>query len=661
MLLYSNDLLNSELKYLQLLSQTYKTIGEASTEIINLTAIMNLPKGTEHFVSDVHGEYDVFTHIIKNASGSIKRKIDSCFQDDISKEEKDLLATIIYYPTEKLSELSSKGVCDEEWYRTILSRLVVVCRVVTSKYTRSKVRKALSEEFRYVIDELIYTDNFEVDKKEYFDNILDTIIEIDRADAFIKTLSHLIQDMIIDKLHIIGDIFDRGTGAHLVMEYLCSHHNVDIQWGNHDIVWMAAALGHSASIANVIRNSIRYNNFTCLEEGYGINIRPLAVFALETYRYDPCEFFAPKMEKGASYDKIERSNRETAIKVHKAITIIQLKLEGQIIKNCPEFKMEDRALLDKIDVANGTVTIEGKEHKLNDTSFPTIDFDNPYKLTQEEALVVEQLRLSFMHSKLLSKHVEFLFKKGGMYRIYNNNLLYHGCIPFDESGSFAVFELDGKEYSGKSYLDLCDKMCRLGGYGKGKEKEFGLDFMWFLWCGQLSPLNGKSKMTTFERAFISDKETWEEPKDWYYENIKNRTTAEMILREFGISERCSYIVNGHVPIKINKGESPIKAGGKLLIIDGGISKAYKEVTGISGYTLVSNSYQLVLSEHELFNGVETVIKNNNDMHSKNIVVEDYQKRITIASTDKGIVISKKIDDLKMLLQAYRTGLIKQSG
>ncbi len=657
--MFTQEKVEKELKYLKLLSQSYPTIQSASTEIINLSAILNLPKGTEHFISDIHGEYEVFLHIVKNASGSIKRKIENFFGETIETDEKELLSTIIYYPSEKLAEQKSKGLCTDKWYKNILLQLVMICRVVTSKYTRSKVRKALPKDFRYIIDELMYTDNYEVNKQEYFDNILTTIIDIGRADSFVIELCTLIQNMIIDRLHIIGDIFDRGNGAHLVMEHLCNTENIDIQWGNHDIVWMAASLGHRAAIANVIRNSIRYNNFSCLEEGYGLNIRPLAVFAIKEYKDDDCAGFKPKYDKDSLPKSIEISNMELATKVHKAITIIQLKLEGQIILKRPEFEMEDRLLLNKIDVEKGTVEIDGKEFELNDVNFPTVDFNDPYKLTQEEDLVMQQLENSFLNNKLLEKHVNFLFKKGSMYRIHDNNLLYHGCIPMGEDGSFALFKYKGEEYSGKAYLDLCDKICKQAGYGRGEDKIFGLDFMWFLWCGGHSPLNGKIKMATFERALVNDEQTWQEDKDPYYENIKNRTAVELILREFGITARCSHIVNGHVPVEIIKGESPIKAGGKLLVIDGGISKAYQKVTGISGYTLVSNSYQLLISEHHPFKGINAVIEENNDMHSQNIIVENYKQRITIADTDRGVGIVKKIEDLKMLLYAYVNGMIEQ--
>lgn len=659
--MFTQEHLASEKKYLELLSQGYPTIQSASTEIINLSAILNLPKGTEHFISDIHGEYEVFTHIIKNASGSIKRKINSCFGSTISMADKDELATIIYYPEEKISQRKTLGQADHDWYRIILVRLVMVCRVATSKYTRSKVRKCLSSDFRYIIDELMYTDNFEVNKQEYFDNILNTIIDINRADQFICELASLLQTTIVDKLHIIGDIFDRGSGAHLIMDDLVNHHNVDIQWGNHDIVWMGASLGHRACIANVIRNSIRYNNFDSLEDGYGINIRPLAIFAMEQYRDDPCTFFKPKVGDEISLDKFEENTIDLAGKVHKAITIIQLKLEGQIIANHPEFAMESRQQLGTINWTDGTISIDGVTHQINDLNLPTVDKENPYTLTDAELMVMEQLELSFKHSHRLKNHVNFLFKKGSMYRVYNDNLMYHGCVPMTESGEFASLTLNGVSYSGKALLDQCDKICRIGAFGSGEQKTFGLDFMWYLWCGPLSPLNGKQKMTTFERAFINDQTTWDEVKDPYYSHVEQKEIAEKILELFDTNNQSSHIVNGHVPVKIKKGESPIKADGKLLIIDGGISKAYLHVTGISGYTLISNSYQLLISEHQPFTGVASVIANNDDMHSKNILVENYPTRITIANTDKGREIQRKITDLKMLLESYRTGIIKQQG
>ncbi len=645
------------LKYLELLAQSYPTIQTASTEIINLRAILNLPKGTEHFISDIHGEYEVFTHILKNASGSIKRKIDECFGDTVLDEEKKLLATIIYYPEKKLASICAQGLNTREWYHTILERLIMVCRVATSKYTRSKVRKALPVDFQYIIDELMYTDNFETNKQEYFANILETIIDIDRADEFIIKISQLVQRMVIDKLHIIGDIFDRGPGAHFIMDDLCKHHNVDFQWGNHDILWMGAACGQLACIANVIRNCIRYGNFDTLEDGYGINVRPLAVFAMEQYRNDPCVSFRPKEVENA----LSSHDQEMAAKINKAISIIQFKLEGQVIMRHPEYQMESRLLLDKINWEKGTVVIDGKELPMNDLSMPTVDPANPYQLTPEESELMEGLRLSFLHSEKLQQHTRFLFKKGGMYKIYNDNLMYHGCIPLSEDGGFAGFIVDGVEYSGQSLLDYCDRICRRGIYSTGQDQREGQDFMWFLWCGPMSPLNGKDKMTTFERCFIDDQSCWEEHKDWYYSYINTRATAEMILREFGITAKRAHIVNGHVPVKIKKGESPVKAGGKLLIIDGGISKAYQPVTGIAGYTLVSNSHELVLSEHQPFTSLDAIIQENQDMHSKNISIEVFPQRVKIRDTDEGRTISAKIVELENLLDAYRRGVIKQKG
>ncbi len=659
--MYNQENLFKQKKYLQLLSQSYTSIQAACTEIINLSAILNLPKGTEHFISDLHGEYEIFTHIVKNASGSIKRKIDTCFEDSISEQEKKLLSTIIYYPQEKLAYLKASGFCTKEWYTKTLMQLVLICRVVTSKYTRSKVRKTLSEDFIYIIDELLYTDNFEINKQEYFSKIINTIIDIDRADHFIIEISNLLQKLVVDRLHIIGDIYDRGFGAHLILEDLMRHNNVDFQWGNHDVVWMAASHGHTASIANVVRNSIRYNNFNSLEEGYGINVRPLAVFAMQQYADDECENFMPKILGENEHEtSIDKKNALLTAKINKAITIIQLKLEGQIIKNRPEFNMQDRLLLDKINTELKTVVIDGKTYDVCDCKLPTVNENDVYALTAEEKSVMKQLKLSFMHSKLLQKHVNFLYKNGGIYKICNSNLLYHGCIPMNEDGSFTKFNSKNGQYYGKNLLSLSDKLCRSAQHATGEERDFGLDFMWYLWCGPVSPLNGKKKMTTFERTFIKDKSTWQEPKDPYYSHITLSKTADRILNEFGMNIDCSHIVNGHVPVNIKKGESPIKAGGKVLIIDGGIAKAYQEVTGISGYTLISNSYQLLISEHYPFKGVEQVIENDDDMHSKNILVEEYNRRMTIADTDVGEAITNKIYDLEQLVEAYKTGLIVQS-
>ncbi len=657
----AQTLTQEQLKYLELLAQSYPNIQAASTEIINLRAILNLPKGTEHFISDIHGEYECFTHILRNASGSIRRKIEESFGEELPTEQKNLLATLVYYPERKLAELRRAHKLTPEWYRDILYQLVTVCRAATSKYTRSKVRKALPADFQYIIDELINTDERNPNRQEYFERIVDTIIEIERAEAFVIALCQLTQRMIVDKLHIIGDIFDRGSGAALILDDLCKHHNVDIQWGNHDVLWMGAAAGQLCCIANVIRNCVRYNNLDTLEESYGINVRPLAVFAMEQYGTDPCSSFFPRHM--AEEDFVPNTHDDMQIaKIHKAITIIQLKLEGQTILAHPEYEMESRLLLDKIDLRRRTVTVDGVQYPMTDCYFPTITPETPYSLTFAEQELMERLQLSFLHSEKLQTHMNFLFKHGGMYKVCNGNLLYHGCVPMTPDGSFAALEVNGCSYQGKALMDYSDKLCRQGAYSKtgSQEQRDGLDFMWFLWCGPKSPLNGKNKMTTFERYFISDKATWTETKDIYYQLSDDPEVAAKILAEFGITSDRARIVNGHVPVKIRKGESPVKAGGKVLIIDGGISKAYQAVTGIAGYTLVSNSHQLFLSEHHPFSGIDSIINHNSDMHSNMVPVDTYPERIKISDTDEGKVIQRKIDDLLLLLQAYRRGIVNQN-
>lgn len=651
-----------QLKYLQLLSQSYPNIQAASTEIINLRAILNLPKGTEHFISDIHGEYEGFTHILRNASGSVRRKIDESFGDTLPEERKNLLATLIYYPERKLADLRRAGQTTPEWYRDILYQLVTVCRAATSKYTRSKVRKAMPVDFQYIIDELMNTDESNPNRQEYFERIVDTIIEIDRSKAFVVALCQLIQRMIIDKLHIIGDIFDRGPNAPMILDDLCRHHNVDIQWGNHDVLWMGAAAGQLCCIANVIRNCVRYDNLDTLEEAYGINVRPLAVFAMEQYGTDPCASFLPKHTTRDGYVPNSHDDLQIA-KIHKAITVIQLKLEGQTILAHPEYEMEGRLLLDKIDLRRHTVTLDGVEYPMKDCYFPTITPGAPYALTFAEQELMERLQLSFIHSEKLQAHMNFLFKHGAMYKVSNINLLYHGCVPMTPEGDFAALTVDGKSYKGRSLMDYSDKLCRQGAYGTAgsEEQKNGLDFMWFLWCGPKSPLNGKNKMATFERYFLDDKDTWVEKKDIYYQLSDDPEVAGRILAEFGITVDYGRIINGHVPVKIKKGESPVKAGGRVLIIDGGISKAYQAVTGIAGYTLVSNSHLLFLSEHHPFPGVDEAINHNSDMHSTMIPVETFPYRIKIKDTDEGKAIQGKIDDLLLLLSAYRQGVISQRG
>lgn len=647
-----------ELRYLRLLARQYPTIQAASTEIINLNAILNLPKGTEHFVSDVHGEYEAFIHVLKNGSGSIKRKIDQIFSDTMTDKEKRTLATLIYYPERKLS-LILKTVDDpDEWYRITLFRLIKVCRVVSSKYTRSKVRKALPQDFSYVIEELLHEQESLENKHDYYRSIINTIISTQRARPFIVALSHLIQRLAIDHLHVIGDIYDRGPGAHIIMDTLMAYHSVDIQWGNHDIVWMGAAAGSEACIANVIRIGLRYSNMTTLEDGYAISMLPLVTFALNTYADDSCFKFRPKYSMEKEYTEYEINLMS---KMHKAITIIQLKLEGQLIMRQPEFEMQDRLLLDKIDYEEGTVCLKGQKYKLNDTCFPTVDPDKPYELSEGEKDVLERLKLSFVNSERLQEQVRFLYSKGSMYLVFNNNLLYHGCIVMDEDGTFSTITLDGKAYKTKAFMDEAERLARQAYFSTEgtPQKQDGLDMMLYLWSGAKSPIFGKDKMSTFERYFIDDASTHTETKNAYYIYRDKEETADRILKEFGLDPETAHILNGHVPVKVSKGESPIKADGKLIVIDGGFSKAYQKQTGIAGYTLVYNSFGLLLASHDPFELSQKAIEQELDIRSETIILERNQRRLRIKDTDKGKNIQHEIEELQMLLEAYRTGIIKE--
>lgn len=655
---YSEAVLQENRKFLELLSRQYPTIQAASTEVINLRAILNLPKGTEHFLSDIHGEYEPFLHILKNASGVIKNKVDAIFGNTITEEERRRLATLIYYPEEKLALLKKQGGASADWYRITLHRLMEVCQVAASKYTRSKVRKALPPDFEYIIDELLHSNGSDHNKDRYYEQIIRTIIEIDRADAFIVAIANLIQRLVIDHLHIIGDVYDRGPGAHIILDHLCAYHSVDIQWGNHDMLWMGAAAGQEACIATVLANCLKYGNFDTLEDGYGINIRPLATFALETYGDDPCLCFQPK---NPAQTKITDHDRAMAARIHKAIAVIQFKLEGQVILRHPEYRMDDRLLLCRVNFARGTVALEDGEQPLRDTRFPTIDPADPLALSPEEAQLVEKLRLSFLHSEKLQRHVRFLFQHGSMYLVCNGNLLYHGCIPMEEDGSFSTVSLNGRQVSGRAYLDEADRLVRSGFFGRAEspERAAGADFMWYLWCGPKSPLSGKNRITTFERYFVAGPAAWEERKDPYYRVSYTRAGAEAILAEFGLTLPRSKIINGHMPVKIRKGESPVKAGGKLLVIDGGLSRAYQPVTGIAGYTLTFNSRELSLAEHLAFDSVQRAVAEDEDMHSSTRVVEKLESRLMIRDTDVGRSLAGNISDLEMLLDAYRAGIIKQ--
>ncbi len=642
-----------ELRYLKSLSKQYPNIASASTEIINLQAILNLPKGTEHFMTDVHGEYEQFNHVLKNGSGSVRRKIDEEFGNTLSSKDKKSLATLIYYPKEKLEIVMQEEENIEDWYKITLYRLVQITKHVSSKYTRSKVRKALPKDFAYIIEELI-TEKAEVqDKEGYYNEIVHTIIRIGRAPDFIVALSKLIQRLVIDHLHIVGDIYDRGPGPHIILHTLRHYHSVDVQWGNHDIVWMGAAAGSLACIANVVRMSARYGNLDTLEEGYGINLIPLATFALEQYK-NTSEAFAIKYNTDYNTKDLGMD-----MKMHKAMAVIQFKLEGQIIKRRPEFMMEDRLLLDKINFEKGTVMVEGREYKMRDMDFPTIDPANPYELTPEETEVMERLRQAFTRCDKLQKDVRFLFSKGGLYKVYNSNLLYHGCVPLDEEGNFLKVNVFGKEYSGKALYDILDTYARRGYYASREsgDKAKGEDILWYIWTGPNSPVFGKDKMTTFERYFIEDKETHVETKNAYYRLYDSEEIVDKILREFGLDTTKSHIVNGHVPVERKKGESPIKCNGKLLVIDGGFSKAYQHKTGIAGYTLVANSYGMRLVSHEPFESTEAAIRKESDIFSDSIVVETALRRQCVADTDIGVELKESIHQLEELLDAYREGIL----
>lgn len=653
------DVLQSgiDLNYLQLLSQQYPSIRAASTEIINLSAILELPKGTEHFISDIHGEYEAFLHVLRNGSGSIKRKIEDAFKDTLQANEKSTLATLIYYPEKKLPLILKESTNSEEWFRITLFRLIKLCRVVSSKYTRSRVRKALPDDFAYIIEELLHEQESIVNRQEYYSSIIDTIIGTNRAEAFIIALANLIQRLSIAHLHVIGDVYDRGPGSHIIMDKLIDYHSVDIQWGNHDIVWMGAAAGSEACIANVIRVSLRYGNMETLENGYAISMLPLVSFAMDTYADDHCEIFRPKT------DKTQFTEHEQLLmaRMHKAITVIQLKLEGQIIKRRPHYQMNDRLLLDKIDFENGTVRIDGNNYPLIDSHFPTIDPKNPYALSEQEKSMMQKIHLSFVNSERLHNHVRFLFSKGSMYLTYNGNLLYHGCIPMNPDGSLRHFNFDGKDHGPREFMDRLERLARQGYFASNysQKKQYGEDTMWYLWSGAQSPLFGKEKMATFERYLIDDPEPQVEKMNPYYDYRTDQKVIEKILTEFGLDPKTGHVVNGHVPVKVSKGENPLKAGGKLIVIDGGFSKAYQSKTGIAGYTLIYNSYGLLLASHEPFESIQKAIREEQDIRSETRVVEKKLNRNRVLDTDDGKKIQKKIQSLKSLLTAYRTGLIKE--
>ena len=641
-----------ELKYLERLAELYPTIAKASTEIINLQSILNLPKGTEHFITDIHGEYEAFSHVLKNGSGSVKKKIDDVFGHTLSAADKNALATLIYYPKEKMDLVARREKHMDDWYRITLYRLIEICKTVASKYTRSKVRKALPKDFAYVIEELITEKSEVLDKEAYYNAIVDTIIHIGRAEEFIVALSELIQRMVIDHLHILGDIYDRGPGPERIMDKLMTYHSLDIQWGNHDILWMGAASGQMACIATVLRICARYGNLDILEDGYGINMLPLATLALQTYQDDPCTVF--KIKGDPNYNRAED---ELNMKMHKAISIIQFKLEGQLIARRKSFGMDNRRLLDKIDYEQGTITLDGVTYQLLDTNFPTIDPKNPYKLTEAERDVMIRLQAAFQQCEKLQQHMSLLLNKGSLYKVFNNNLLYHGCLPMDETGKFLRVNVYGKNYSGKALYDVLETYVRKAFFAiDDTEREKGRDILWFIWSSPCSPLFGKDKMATFERYFLAESATHKEKKNPYYSMLNDEKVMNRILKEFGLGDT-AHIVNGHVPVLQSSGESPVKCGGKVLVIDGGFSKAYQAKTGIAGYTLIYNSYGMMLVAHKPFTSAEEAIANETDIHSERIMVEMAPHRMHVGDTDNGKALKERIAELTQLLEAYRSGII----
>ena len=650
-----------DLRYLKLLARNFPNIAAASTEIINLEAILNLPKGTEHFLADLHGEYKAFQHVLRNASGAIKRKVKEIFGETLGMKEQKELCTLIYYPELKLDLVKQSTAAEdlEDWYFITLNRLVMVCRNVSSKYTRSKVRKALPSDFSYIIQELLHESSIDTNKQAYVEVIVRTIISTDRADEFIISICNLIQQLAIDTLHILGDVFDRGPSPDKIMDILCDYHNFDVQWGNHDILWMGAAAGNDCCIANVIRIALRYGNQAVLEDGYGINMLPLATFAIETYADDPCSMFMPKVNRSET-DMSEKTMHMIA-QWHKAISIIQFKLEAATIKRRPDFDMNDRLLMHHIDFDRKVFILDGKEYEMTDTNFPTVDPKNPYALTPEEQDIVTKLHNSFISSEKLQKHMACLFRNGCIYAVTNSNLLFHASVPLNADGSLKEIEICGTKYKGKDLLHKAGNMIREAYFGPvgSAEHEFALDYVWYLWCGKNSPAFDKDKMATFERYFLKDKATHKEVKGFYYMLRDNEAVCDMLLDEFEVKGVHRHIINGHVPVKTIKGESPIKANGKMMVIDGGFSKAYQPETGIAGYTLVFHSRGFQLVQHEPFTSITKAVAEGQDIKSTTQLVEMSSKRMMVKDTDLGRVLEQQVDDLQKLLYAFHNGYIKE--
>ena len=647
-----------DLRFLKLLARNFPNIATASTEIINLEAILNLPKGTEHFLADLHGEYEAFQHVLRNASGTIKRKVREQFKETLGGREQKELCTLIYYPERKL-ELVKSDMEDydelHDWYFITINRLVKVCRDVSSKYTRSKVHKALPVDFAYIIQELLHESTTDPNKQGYVDVIVRTIISTGRADDFIIALCYLIQHLTIDVLHILGDVFDRGPSPDKIMDILCTFHNFDIQWGNHDILWIGAAAGNECCIANVVRIALRYGNHAVLEDGYGINMLPLATFAMDYYGDDECAMFQPKV-------KVKNIRQNALIaRMHKAISIIQFKLEAAAIKRRPDFRMDNRLLLHHVDAARGIITIDGKEYEMTDTNFPTVDWNKPYNLMPEEVELVKKLHNSFVSSEKLRKHIDCLFRNGCIYTVVNGNLLFHASMPLNEDGSLKDVHIMGETFRGEALFKRVGALIRAAYYGceDKSEREFAQDYIWYLWCGKDSPAFDKDKMATFERYFIADKATHKEEKGYYYLLRDNEQVIDGILDEFGLKGDFRHIINGHVPVRTIKGENPIKANGKLMVIDGGFSKAYQPETGIAGYTLVYHSRGFQLVQHEPFTSIRKAVEEGQDIKSTNQLVEMTNKRMLVKNTDAGKELISQIKDLQSLLVAFRSGLIAE--
>lgn len=627
------NITGDRMKFLRLLSEKYPTRQQVCTEIINLQAILNLPKGTEHFMSDLHGEYEAFFHILNNSAGVIREKVDMAFEEVLTARERSSLCTLIYYPQEKLRRIREEGRNTEEWYRFVLQKLIDLAKLLSSKYTRSKVRKAMPSEYSYILDELLHAQPDEDNNQlVYHSKIIDTLLRLEEGDDFIIALSSLIKRLAVDHLHIVGDIFDRGERPDAILNMLMDHHSLDIEWGNHDILWMGAACGSQACIAAVVRNCLSYNNISVLEQGYGISLRPLVLFAEKMY---------------------DEEDPNKAAK--KAISIILFKLEGQIIRRNPEYQMEDRLLLDKVDYENACIELDGKSYPLKEKHFPTVDRDDPYKLSPAEREIMDELEKLFLESEQLQRHVEFLYSHGSMYQVFNGNLLFHGCVPLDEDGALKAIHLERRIYQGRSYMDYADMAARRAFFNEDPPQRY-LDFMWYLWCGSNSPLSGRV-VKTFERTFIEDKSTWEEPKNPYYEYQSSEPVCRMLLREFGLYSENSHIINGHTPVHVNQGENPLKAHGRLIVIDGGFCKAYQKTTGIAGYTLIFNSHGMRLKSHQPFSGMEAALEENMDIDSESQQVVTFPKRVMVADTDTGERLKEQIADLEDLLTAYREGWI----